>query len=134
MVVLNTDGATTTAQFECDVGFSINGSSSLSCGKEGIWTTEYPNCGNVYELMLKSSFIKFLKYMLGYLVKRGLKQACVYVREMIKAQITDQPTVPGEKECFIRSGEHFAAVHAEVYEISNTWPQTLDSIYHMTLE
>ncbi|KAK9871009.1 hypothetical protein WA026_009969 [Henosepilachna vigintioctopunctata] len=34
-------------RFECDQGFILNGSSFITCGKEGVWSSEFPECRKI---------------------------------------------------------------------------------------
>ena len=44
-LTLSTDGVVTIAVFTCDIGSTINGSSTAECGTDGSWTVTAPQCG-----------------------------------------------------------------------------------------
>lgn len=44
-VTQSTDGFTTKAYFTCMTGYTISGSSTLSCGSDGRWDVQSPSCG-----------------------------------------------------------------------------------------
>ena len=44
-VVLTTNSISAVAEFSCEVGSSLNGSSSAVCGTDGLWNNVEPLCG-----------------------------------------------------------------------------------------
>ena len=56
---LSTDNETTSARFQCDVGFSMSGSAFLGCLSTGIWNDSAPTCGmrSIYCHFIVSTFV-----------------------------------------------------------------------------
>lgn len=46
----STDGETTTVTYECDVGYTMSGSSNAFCSSAGLWSTSEPTCGKKNKL------------------------------------------------------------------------------------
>lgn len=44
-VTHSTDGLTTKAYFTCLAGYTLSGSSTLTCGSDGSWDVQSPSCG-----------------------------------------------------------------------------------------
>lgn len=44
-VHFQSDGKKTSVSFECDVGYSMSGSSKLECRADGSWDFDMPSCG-----------------------------------------------------------------------------------------
>lgn len=44
----SSDGSSTTAQFGCDVGASVDGETILTCLGDGVWDTAMPVCGKLF--------------------------------------------------------------------------------------
>ncbi|XP_053399292.1 CUB and sushi domain-containing protein 3-like [Mercenaria mercenaria] len=43
-LVLQSNGTTTSTQYSCDVGFTLSGSSEVTCSADGTWTDQTPSC------------------------------------------------------------------------------------------
>ena len=51
-VTLTSDGSTTVANFSCSLGYTMTGSSLLTCKADGSWDFTSPACGKAWRLTL----------------------------------------------------------------------------------
>ena len=46
-LAISMDGVSTIAVFTCDIGSTVNGSSTAECSADGSWSVMVPHCGNI---------------------------------------------------------------------------------------
>ena len=49
MVALESDGTTTRAVFECKLGSTLKGESTVTCRADGTWDFTEPSCGTIFQ-------------------------------------------------------------------------------------
>lgn len=42
-----TNGSTSTAEFNCETGYSITGDTTIQCDSNGLWESTFPECGEL---------------------------------------------------------------------------------------
>ena len=64
-----TDGTNTIAKFTCDIGYTLDGTASVTCDTNGDWTPSLPTCGKyvvqtrfLILLILKDCFNNYLTH------------------------------------------------------------------------
>ena len=53
--LITTNGTTSIATFQCNVGTSLNGTDTLICFPDGSWSTTIPYCGKVFIFLVLNS-------------------------------------------------------------------------------